>query len=347
MTSILLYLTIATTTADTTEATYYAPNADLTTAAVAFVDASAGTLTIVAPVLHDRQLTDALCAAESRGVTVAAALDVTRGTSAVRDAYRLTAAGATVYACNFRQTIANNGMSYAGTHTMTGTYLWSDEAVQTGNYTQIISGTTAATKTLNTYSTLAASGTPFGSLHYSHRSSEQPPPQVWFSPNGGCEAEIESLLDSASTSISVAAYDFTSRPIADALQRAKTRGINTHILQDAKAAAERGSVSPLNVARGIDVWLDNHEKIQHSKYIIIDSETVITGSYNWTTNAEHSNAENLIVLHDPTLATAFIADWTRHAAHSTHAASPPSSIPACTNGTCTEPKPTTTRRRNR
>ena len=33
----------------------------------------------------------------------------------------------------------------------------------------------------------------------------------------------------------------------------------------------------------------------HNKYCIIDNDTVITGSYNWTTAAETKNDENITI----------------------------------------------------
>lgn len=338
---IAALLTAALAYGDTTTAVYYAPDTRLVPAVTDWLDASTGTVTVAAPVLSSSAITAALVRAETRGVTVRAVLDVSRGTSAVRGGYALASAGATVLACTFNQTIGNNFMTTAGSLTTSGNYVWSNSAVQTGQYCQFISGTGAASLSASTYSTLAASGTPF--LSYSGSFAGQPtsPPRVWFSPNGQCEAEIVSEIDHACSSIFVTAYDFTSRPIADALQRAQTRGVKVAIVQDLSASIELGSVSPLNVARHLDVYLDSHERIMHSKYIILDSQKVLTGSYNWTNNAEHSNAENLVLLDDPATAATFTDDWNKHAAHSrrvtippaTHTERPPPST-QCPNGRC-------------
>jgi phosphatidylserine/phosphatidylglycerophosphate/cardiolipin synthase-like enzyme len=50
--------------------------------------------------------------------------------------------------------------------------------------------------------------------------------------------------------------------------------------------------------------------------MILDGETVITGSYNWTVAAETSNGENLLVIRDPRLAGLYTENWHRHAHHS-------------------------------
>ena len=36
----------------------------------------------------------------------------------------------------------------------------------------------------------------------------------------------------------------------------------------------------------------------HNKYCVIDNQIVITGSYNWSKNAENKNDENATVMYD-------------------------------------------------
>ena len=50
--------------------------------------------------------------------------------------------------------------------------------------------------------------------------------------------------------------------------------------------------------------------------MIIDGETVITGSFNFTKAAEENNAENLLVIHDKKLAARYTENWQKHAEHS-------------------------------
>ena len=50
--------------------------------------------------------------------------------------------------------------------------------------------------------------------------------------------------------------------------------------------------------------------------MIIDGETVITGSFNFTKAAEEKNAENLLVIRDKKLAERYIKNWQEHAQHS-------------------------------
>jgi phosphatidylserine/phosphatidylglycerophosphate/cardiolipin synthase-like enzyme len=49
----------------------------------------------------------------------------------------------------------------------------------------------------------------------------------------------------------------------------------------------------------------------HHKVIVIDERIVITGSYNFTSRAERRNDENLLIIDDPTLAAAYLAEFER------------------------------------
>lgn len=54
----------------------------------------------------------------------------------------------------------------------------------------------------------------------------------------------------------------------------------------------------------------------HNKIIIIDRETVITGSFNFTKAAEEKNAENVLIIRDKALAKVYIDTWDKHRGHS-------------------------------
>ena len=63
--------------------------------------------------------------------------------------------------------------------------------------------------------------------------------------------------------------------------------------------------------------IDSKHQIAHNKIILIDGRTVITGSFNFTTNAGKSNAENLLIIHDrPDLYAAYEANMRIHFEHS-------------------------------
>ena len=49
----------------------------------------------------------------------------------------------------------------------------------------------------------------------------------------------------------------------------------------------------------------------HNKLIIVDERIVITGSLNFSTNAEESNDENVIIIENPDVAKLYLQDFDR------------------------------------
>ncbi|HTW93827.1 MAG TPA: phospholipase D family protein [Tepidisphaeraceae bacterium] len=138
---------------------------------------------------------------------------------------------------------------------------------------------------------------------------------VYFSPNGGCTEAVVNQIDAAQHNIDVEAYEFTSRPIADALIAAHDRGVAVRVILDDKEAREDYSLGRSLVSAGIPVYTDAHYAIAHNKIMIMDGATVVTGSFNFTMQAEQSNAENLLVITGkPKLAQAYEENFQRHLA---------------------------------
>ena len=140
---------------------------------------------------------------------------------------------------------------------------------------------------------------------------------AFFSPNGGCTDAVISALHDAKKTILVQAYSFTSAPIAEALVEAKKRGVDVQVILDKSQRTERYSGASFLANGGIPVFIDADHKIAHNKVMIIDGQTVITGSFNFTKSAETGNAENvLLILHAPELAKRYSENWQEHLAHS-------------------------------
>jgi phosphatidylserine/phosphatidylglycerophosphate/cardiolipin synthase-like enzyme len=140
--------------------------------------------------------------------------------------------------------------------------------------------------------------------------------QVCFSPNGKCTAAIIEQIDSAKNEILMQAYSFTSAPIAKALITAHKRGVKIEAILDKSNRSKRYSSATFLLNNDIPVFIDSIHAIAHNKIMIIDKETVITGSFNFTKAAEEKNAENLLILKSKELAKTYIDNWTKHKEHS-------------------------------
>jgi phosphatidylserine/phosphatidylglycerophosphate/cardiolipin synthase-like enzyme len=140
--------------------------------------------------------------------------------------------------------------------------------------------------------------------------------RVYFSPFGGCTDAVEASLLLAKSNVLVQAYSFTSAPIAKALVDAKKRGVDVQVVLDKSQRTEQYTSATFLANEGVPVFIDDSHRIAHNKVMVIDGETVITGSFNFTKSAEEANAENLLIIKDPLLAQKYAANWQAHRAHS-------------------------------
>jgi len=148
-------------------------------------------------------------------------------------------------------------------------------------------------------------------------SADAPRISVYFSPNGGCTDAIVREVRSAKSSILVEAYSFTSTPIVRELIDAQRRGIKVRAILDSSNQSDRYTGATALKNGGAEVWIDAAHAIAHSKVLIIDDVTVITGSFNFSSAAENKNHENLLVIHDASeIAKRYVADWEAHRTHS-------------------------------
>lgn len=147
--------------------------------------------------------------------------------------------------------------------------------------------------------------------------------EVYFSPAGGARQAIIEKLDAARNSVDVAMYILTNHELGDALIAANHRGVKVRVLLDGSQDEQYYSQGRYLSENDVQVRIDrthmlsgDDEGIMHNKFAVVDSVTVITGSYNWTVSAEDRNDENLLIITGATELTAqymaqFEALWTR------------------------------------
>jgi phosphatidylserine/phosphatidylglycerophosphate/cardiolipin synthase-like enzyme len=119
--------------------------------------------------------------------------------------------------------------------------------------------------------------------------------KVLFTLEGQCGETIIEAIDSAEKTIDTAIYNFDNEKIAEALKRAAGRGLKRirAYFDKKNELAERLK------EKGVEVrYKPRKSGRMHDKFMIVDEETVFSGSYNWTEKAE-GNRENIIVLPCP------------------------------------------------
>jgi phosphatidylserine/phosphatidylglycerophosphate/cardiolipin synthase-like enzyme len=155
--------------------------------------------------------------------------------------------------------------------------------------------------------------------------------EVCFAPRlpGACDPteSVVAAVDHAQKQVLVQAYEFTSAAIAKSVVDAQRRGLDVRVILDKSNLHEGYSAATFLQHEGVPLLIDSMHAIAHNKIMILDGETVITGSFNFTKSAETRNAENLVVIHDPVLAARYLQNWNVHAAHSTAIGAAPTKLP--------------------
>jgi phosphatidylserine/phosphatidylglycerophosphate/cardiolipin synthase-like enzyme len=138
------------------------------------------------------------------------------------------------------------------------------------------------------------------------------PIEVYFSPQDGTLEHLLDVISAAQESISFMAYSFTSDELAEALiERARSGVSVTGVFDKDQYHSNAGTEYDTLIQAGIDVRLDGNPRLMHHKVIIIDQQTVITGSYNFSNNAEHNNDENTLIIHNQDIAAQYLTEFQR------------------------------------
>lgn len=138
------------------------------------------------------------------------------------------------------------------------------------------------------------------------------PIQVIFtSEDPAIEPAIIPIINSATSSIRFLAFSFTDFPLADAMiQRAK-QGVDVAGVFDKTQAGGQGAELGTFFCAGVSVRNDGNKQFMHNKVIVVDERYVITGSLNFSTSAEESNDENVIIIDNPDIAQLYMQDFER------------------------------------
>lgn len=134
---------------------------------------------------------------------------------------------------------------------------------------------------------------------------------AYFSPGTDCLNAINSCIGQATKKLDICVFTISDDRIRDKILLAHQRGVNIRILTDNDKSFDRGSDIHSFSEVGIPVKIDVSEHHMHHKFAIIDSKTLITGSYNWTRSAADYNNENIVVTNDKTTISKFNKEFER------------------------------------
>ena len=126
-------------------------------------------------------------------------------------------------------------------------------------------------------------------------------------------------LDRVKTSLEICVFTITCNEIADAIEAAAKRNVSVRIITDDEQMKSQGSdIVRLAKVTNIKVRHDGDPTSHmHHKFAILDGDTLINGSFNWTRHAVISNRENVVITRAAPLLTKAFRDefnkmWTAY-----------------------------------
>jgi phosphatidylserine/phosphatidylglycerophosphate/cardiolipin synthase-like enzyme len=133
---------------------------------------------------------------------------------------------------------------------------------------------------------------------------------VYFSPDDGTASRLLELVRGARESVYVLAFSFTSDDLAEALIERARAGVKVAgVLDEGQYNSNQGGEFENLRRAGLDVRLDGNPRSLHHKVLIIDGEILVTGSYNFSNNAERVNDENTLILYQPEIARRYFEEF--------------------------------------
>lgn len=135
-------------------------------------------------------------------------------------------------------------------------------------------------------------------------------PQIPFDKKyeGGIEKYLINKIDSAQTSIDIAVYEFDIESVAQALIKAKERGVEIRVVYDNEYSDPDPQIGELKSA-GIKAIPDNRSSFMHNKFFVFDNQCIWTGSFNISLNAAYRNNENALHFCSPEVAKNYSTEF--------------------------------------
>jgi phosphatidylserine/phosphatidylglycerophosphate/cardiolipin synthase-like enzyme len=133
----------------------------------------------------------------------------------------------------------------------------------------------------------------------------------YYSPEDRPGTHIIRWVSGARQRIHFLAFSFTHDGIGDAMLERARAGVQVAGVFETTGSDTRFSEYNRFKSAGLDVLLDGNPRNLHHKVIVIDDRVTIFGSFNFSANADRDNDENLLIVEDPALATAFEGEYQR------------------------------------
>lgn len=138
---------------------------------------------------------------------------------------------------------------------------------------------------------------------------EGTPIQILFSAEDHAVSNLIALVNDAQVNIRFLAFSFTDYPLAKAMIDRSASGVDVKGIYETFGSTSTGSEMKTFWCANVPVRQDGNPSFLHDKIIIIDNRIVVTGSLNYSSNADDSNEENVVILDNPGIAALYLQEF--------------------------------------
>ena len=124
--------------------------------------------------------------------------------------------------------------------------------------------------------------------------------ETLFSPEVSIKESILKEMESTTSVLDLAIHEITSLDMAQALVKAKQRGVKVRVIADSKQANMKTSKITYLIQQGILVKVlgGKEKEVMNHRFAILDGKRVLTGSFDWSEASLKWNYENILILHE-------------------------------------------------
>ena len=135
------------------------------------------------------------------------------------------------------------------------------------------------------------------------------PLQILFSSEDHAVSNLIALVNDAQVNIRFLAFSFTDYPLAKAMIDRAAAGVDVKGVYETFGSTSTGSEMKTFWCAGVPVRQDGNPGFLHDKIIIIDNSIVVTGSLNYSSNADDSNEENVVIVDNAEIAALYLQEF--------------------------------------
>ena len=135
--------------------------------------------------------------------------------------------------------------------------------------------------------------------------------RVFFSSEDDVVEHLLPYLENAQSSIRFLAFSFTHDDMGEIMRNQDKAGVDVMGVFEKTGSSTEYSELGAMYCDGMKVRRDENGSFLHHKVIIVDEHILITGSLNFSDNANESNDENVIVIDNAEIASLYIQEFNR------------------------------------